>query len=170
MNFEDESRFGVRLPIRTPPSSLALTRISNDNFVTRLQMLRRTKSVRQVCPFSAALFQPTQYSDPDFAVIAKQSPHIVTDRLELADRKGLQLFVERCGQRPSPVDISWCIAMGSRRVVDDELNDSYQLARLVGKALHDVFHQHSHHLLSLNMSGLNETLFDGPPRCTEPVA
>ena len=59
MNVEYESRVGVRLPIRCPPPSLALSRITYDNFITWLQRFGTAKSVSE---FRSFLAMPPQSS------------------------------------------------------------------------------------------------------------
>ncbi len=169
MNFKYDSRFGVRLPVRTSPSSLALPRVSYDNFITWLDTFRSSESICQISSLNTGVFQPTQYSNSDLAIIAEQVPDILTHWLKLVDSKGLQLFVERCGQRPSPVDVSRRVSMGTRRIVNNELHNVNEFAGLVGKALHDVFHQHSHDLLGFQVPRLNKTLLHGPPRSSKPM-
>ena len=55
MNFEYDSRFGVRLPIWSSPSSLALAGISYDNFISGLKVLRSPKFVCQIRSFGTGV-------------------------------------------------------------------------------------------------------------------
>ena len=51
----DESRFGVRLPLWTPPSSLALTRVSKHYLISNANCLRSSMSVTWLRSLQARL-------------------------------------------------------------------------------------------------------------------
>ena len=89
VNFKDESRFSVRLLVWSPPSSLALSRVSYDYFITRTQCLTASKLVNSLCSLGTSVFQPPQNSNSDFPVIAEQLPAILAQRFKLTDRKRL---------------------------------------------------------------------------------
>ena len=122
MDFKDEGRFGVRLLIRTPPPSLALTRISQNNFIAGFDTLGPAKAVRQLCAFGARVGKPTHYPNTNIPVIFKQRLNIGADGLEFVDSERLQLLVERCSQRPTTVDIPRGIAVRSWSIVNDEFD------------------------------------------------
>ena len=94
VNFENESRFGVRLLIWSPPSSLALTWVSHNNLISRAERFRAAESVRRIRSLRARLFQPTQNTYSDLSVITKQLLAVVTERFKLAYRERLQLLLE----------------------------------------------------------------------------
>ena len=55
MDFEDESRFGVRLLIWSPPPSLALSRISDDYLVAWAERLGAAESIDGFCSLRAGV-------------------------------------------------------------------------------------------------------------------
>ena len=71
MHLENLSRIGVRLPVRSPPSSLALTLLTNNNFVARLHALVPMEPVLKIGALLATFTKPTENADQNLLVICK---------------------------------------------------------------------------------------------------
>ena len=139
MDFQSDSRVSVRLPICTPPSSLTLARVSNNHFVTWLNVLEPAKLVGQVGSLGAGLFQPSPHSHPDRAVVSEQCLEVLINRINWLTVK-LELLVCWSCHRPTPVNVTWSIATWPRCVRHNELDDMYKLPSLIRETLHDVLH------------------------------
>ena len=69
MRLQNLSRISVRLPVRSPPSSLALTLITNNDFVAGLDAFIATEPVLEIRAFFASLSAPTEDANPNRPVI-----------------------------------------------------------------------------------------------------
>ena len=149
MYFQYESRVGVRLLVWSPPSSLALSGVSYYNLIARTQSLAPAEFVDIVSSFRTSFSQPCEDTHFYLPVITKQLAAIITQRLELADLEGLQLFFQRCSKGPPAIDVARGITVRPWSIVDNELHHMCQLTNLIRKALHDVLDQHTHNFLGL---------------------
>ena len=122
MNFGYRARVCVRLPIRSPPPSLALTGVSKNNLISRLQVLTAPESVRCFCSLLRGHPKVCHDSHSNLSVVTKDGANIFRQWLKLIDLKGLQLLLQSAAHTPPAINIPGGVAVWAWCIINHELH------------------------------------------------